>query len=65
MKNENLTDCPSCLGNKQVFDGEDFSPCGYCEASGMVSELKLSEFDPLDEISLIEEEEENDYQDTE
>lgn len=57
--------CPNCLGNKEVFDGEDYSHCNYCNGSGAVSISKFNNFDPLDNVPVIEEEEENDdYQDT-
>jgi len=57
--------CPNCLGNKEVFDGEDYSSCNYCEGLGEVSELKFNNFDPLDNLKFEDEKEiEDEYQDT-
>lgn len=47
----NTTDCPNCLGLKEVFDGTSAKECDFCKGEGKVDEHKYDYF-----IGGIEEE---------
>lgn len=52
MKN---VECPSCLGNKKIFDPEEdkMINCNFCKGKGNVDEDKADLYDPITyEITL-------------
>lgn len=46
--------CPHCLGNKKIFNGEDYITCTYCNGAGRVSGKKANNYDPLENIEEFE-----------
>lgn len=50
-----MTECPKCLGSKQVFNGEDYETCSFCKGKGKVSSEKAAKFDPFENMGFIDE----------
>lgn len=50
-----MEQCPQCIGSKQVFNGEDYETCTFCNGKGQVSADKAQKFDPLDDLNFTDE----------